>query len=90
MLVCTGLVHAAFHVALSQVAQDIIWVWAENGPDAVLESALTPPHLLPELDDEEGLKSGRVVPQGVQHTDLAYGWDTMIENFVVSRPSTQE
>ncbi|CAM9919816.1 unnamed protein product [Ectocarpus sp. 12 AP-2014] len=66
----------------TQVAQDIIWVWAENGPDAGLESMLTPPRLLPELDDEEGLASGRVVPQGVQHTDLAYGWDTMIENLV--------
>ncbi|CAM9115130.1 unnamed protein product [Ectocarpus fasciculatus] len=66
----------------TQVAQDMIWVWAENGPDAGLESALTPPHLIPELDDEQGLASGRVFRQGVQHTDLAYGWDIMIENFV--------
>lgn len=67
-----------------QVAQDAIWVWGENGPDAALESAVTPPALVAELDDEEGLRSGRVVPQGSSHRDLAYGWSALIENLVVS------
>lgn len=61
-----------------QVAQDMIWVWAENGPDAALESALTPAQLLPELDDKEGLASGKVAPANVGSNDLAYGWDTFM------------
>lgn len=68
----------------NKVAQDIIWVWAENGPDAGLESALAMPALIPDLSDVEGLKSGRVVPAPIGHRDLAYGWDTFVENVVVS------
>ncbi|CAN0539734.1 unnamed protein product, partial [Scytosiphon promiscuus] len=62
-----------------QVAQDLIWVWGENGPDAGLESALTQPALIPELSD-----SGRIVPAPVGHRDLPYGWDTFMENVLVS------
>eukprot|EP00752_Nemacystus_decipiens_P010518 g9366.t1 len=66
----------------TQVAQDMIWVWGENGPDAALESALTPAQLIPELDDKEGLASGKVSPANVGANDLAYGWDTFMENVV--------
>lgn len=59
-------------------------MWGENGPDAALESALTPAHLIPELADEEGLKSGKVRPAPIGQNDLAYGWDTFMENVVVS------
>lgn len=65
------------------MAQDIIWVWGEAGPDAGLESALAPMPLIPELDDEEGVKDGRVSAMPVSHRDLPYGWDTMMENLLV-------
>lgn len=61
----------------------MIWVWGENGPDAALESALTPAQLVPDLNDEEGLKSGRVNPANVVQNDLQYGWDTFMENILV-------
>lgn len=66
-----------------QVAQDLIWVWGENGPDAALESALTPARLIPELDDEEGLESGRAQTANIGMSNLAYGWDTLMENLLV-------
>lgn len=59
-------------------------MWGDNGPDAALESALSLPALTPEIDDEEGLKSGKIVEAGVNHNDLPYGWDTFMENVVVS------
>lgn len=67
-----------------QVAQDMIWVWGENGPDAVLESAINPPVLIPELNDEEAIKSGRVTAGSVLQRDLPYAWETFVENVVVS------
>lgn len=67
-----------FELLHVQVAQDMVWVWGENGPDAALESALTPAQLIPELDDKEGLASGRVSPANVGQNDLAYGWDTFM------------
>lgn len=70
-------------VGMLQVAQDLIWVWAENGPDAGLESTLTPPLLLPALADAKAVEDGRVLPQPVGHRDVAYGWDTLMENIVV-------
>ncbi|CAM9591100.1 unnamed protein product [Scytosiphon promiscuus] len=66
----------------TQVAQDIIWVWGENGPDAALESALTPAHLVPELEDKEGLKSGKVQLANIGMNEVSYGWDTLMENLV--------
>ncbi|CAN0003370.1 unnamed protein product [Scytosiphon promiscuus] len=66
----------------TQVVQDIVWVWGENGPDAALESSLTPPQLIPELEDKEGIESGRVEPANVGMNNVAYGWDTMMENLL--------
>lgn len=66
-----------------QVAQDLIWVWAENGPDASLESSLKCPALIPELDDVEGMKDGRVTVQNIAHRDVMYGWETLMENVLV-------
>lgn len=61
----------------------MIWVWGENSPDAGLESALAQPRLIPELDDIEGIRSGRVVTGKTAQRDLPYGWDTWVENVVV-------
>ncbi|CAM9289043.1 unnamed protein product, partial [Hapterophycus canaliculatus] len=73
---------ACVKVYPTQVAQDIIWVWGENGSDAALESALTPAHLIPELNDEEGLESGKVKVANIGMSDVAYGWDTLMENLL--------
>lgn len=62
----------------------MVWVWGENGPNAALESALTPAQLVPELIDEDAVKSGKVSLGKVGQNDLAYGWDTYMENIVVS------
>lgn len=59
-------------------------MWGENGPDAGLESALTQPALIPELSDAEGLESGRIAAAPVGHRDVPYGWDTFMENVLVS------
>lgn len=59
-------------------------MWGDNGPDAGLESALNQPALIPELSDAEGLESGRIVAAPVGHRDLPYGWDTFMENVLVS------
>ena len=69
---------------IPQVAQGIIWVWGENGPDAALESAVTPAPLIPELDDAEAVESGRVTAGAIYQRDLPYSWETFIENVVVS------
>ncbi|CAM9304440.1 unnamed protein product [Scytosiphon promiscuus] len=66
----------------TQVVQGVIWIWGENGPDSALESAVTPAALTPDLLDEEGVKSGKVVDVGVSFTDIAYGWETFMENVV--------
>ncbi|CAM9184538.1 unnamed protein product [Scytosiphon promiscuus] len=66
----------------TQVAQEIVWVWADNGPDAVLESLLTKPALVSALEDKEGIKSGKVLPGRLTQRDLAYGWDTFFENIM--------
>lgn len=61
----------------------MIWVWGENGPDAGLESALTPAALNDDLLNEEGMDSGKLFETGVSCTDVPYGWDTFMENVVV-------
>lgn len=60
-----------------------MWVWGDNGPDAALESALTPPQLISDLEDKEGLESGRVQPANVGMNNVAHGWDTMMDNLLV-------
>ncbi|CAM9136641.1 unnamed protein product [Sphacelaria rigidula] len=65
----------------TKVAQEMIWVWGEAGPDAVLESALAPlPLDVPELDDTEARKDGRVFAFPPSQIDMPYGWDTVMEN----------
>lgn len=69
---------------LLQVAQGLIWVWGENSLNAGLESAATPAPLIPELNDAEGIKSGRVNTGAVYQRDLPYSWETFMENVLVS------
>lgn len=73
------------HLSLClQVAQGLIWVWGENGVDAGLESAVTPAPLVPELDDTEGIESGRIDTGSIYQRDLPYSWETFMENVLVS------
>ncbi|CAM9359646.1 unnamed protein product [Ascophyllum nodosum] len=58
----------------TQVAQDIIWVWGENGPDAALESAMSSPAL------HKVAPGKKVLKNAVTQRDLPYGWDTFMEN----------
>lgn len=62
----------------------MIWVWGDNSRDAPLESAIVPVARIPELDDEEAIKSGRVTAGSVLQRDLPYAWETFMENVVVS------
>lgn len=65
------------------MAEDIIWVWGDNGPDAGLESAVTPAPLIPERSDPELKKQWKVTPGAVYQRDLPYSWETFVENVVV-------
>ena len=67
-----------------QVVQGLIWVWGNNGPDARLESALTPVRLIPALNDAEAVESGRVIACPYYQRDLPYAWETFLENVMVS------
>lgn len=62
----------------------MIWVWGDNGPDAGLESALTPAALVPEMNDAEAFASGRMVALSPYVRDLPYTWETLMENLMVS------
>ncbi|CAM9359874.1 unnamed protein product [Ascophyllum nodosum] len=62
----------------TQVAQDIIWVWGENGPDAALESAMSSPALV------EIPPGKKLVAAAITQRDLPYGWDFFMENVVDS------
>lgn len=60
------------------VRHGVIFVWPESGPDAFLESALTEPYYIKDLDDPT-LK-GRLYNMAYNTRDLPYGWDYFIDN----------
>ncbi len=60
----------------TQKLQDLIWVWAESGAEAKVESQLRKPRTVPELDDH----SSRVIKPFWNIRDLPYGWDFFMEN----------
>ncbi|WP_019507610.1 Rieske 2Fe-2S domain-containing protein [Pleurocapsa sp. PCC 7319] len=60
----------------TQELQGLVWVWAESGEQAQLESQLRQPRTIPELDDN----SGKVVKPFWNIRDLPYGWDFFMEN----------
>jgi phenylpropionate dioxygenase-like ring-hydroxylating dioxygenase large terminal subunit len=53
-----------------------LWVWAESGSEAQLESQLRTPRIIPELEEN----SNRVVHLFWNIRDLPYGWDFFMEN----------
>ena len=60
----------------TQERQGLLWVWAEAGSQAEIESQLKTPRIIPELED----KSDRVVHLFWNVRDLPYGWDFFMEN----------
>jgi phenylpropionate dioxygenase-like ring-hydroxylating dioxygenase large terminal subunit len=60
----------------TQQTQDLLWVWAETGPDALTNSQTRSPRLIPELMEP----NDRVVKLFWNIRDMPYGWDYFIEN----------
>lgn len=60
----------------TQQRQGLLWVWAESGQQAQLESQLRTPRIIPELED----KSLQVKHLFWNIRDLPYGWDLFMEN----------
>ncbi len=60
----------------TQEKQGLLWVWAESGTQAHLDSQQRAPRLVPELEE----KSERVVISSWNVRDLPYGWDFFMEN----------
>ncbi|MBD2254179.1 Rieske 2Fe-2S domain-containing protein [Nostoc parmelioides] len=65
----------------TQERQGLLWVWAEAGEQAEIESQLQTPRIVPELEDN----SGKVIKSPWNFRDLPYGWDYFMEN--VSDPA---
>ena len=66
------------------MAQDIIWVWGENGPDAALESAMSSPALL------QVPPGKKVIAGAVTQRELPYGWEFFVENVMVSTHASHQ
>lgn len=60
----------------TQERQGLLWVWAEPGDSAQMESQLSQPRIIPELESN----SDRVVQLFWNIRDLPYGWDFFMEN----------
>lgn len=56
--------------------QGLLWVWAESGNQAKIESELRKPLLIPELEEN----SDRVIKLYWYQRDLPFGWDFYMEN----------
>ena len=65
----------------TQVRQGLLWVWAESGATALVESRLREPRIVPELEQSQQ----EVYQIHWTFRDLPYGWDYFIEN--VSDPA---
>lgn len=72
---CTNF-KACAKVYPTQEQQGLLWVWAESGSQAQIESRLRSPRILPEL--ETG--SEQIVKMFWNIRDLPYGWDFFMEN----------
>jgi phenylpropionate dioxygenase-like ring-hydroxylating dioxygenase large terminal subunit len=56
--------------------QGILFWWPESGLQALAESALQSPSLIPDLDDAALMASGRVTVLPLNFRELPYGWET--------------
>ncbi len=60
----------------TQERQGLLWVWAESGEQAQVESKLREPRVIPELENP----SDRVEKLYWSMRELPYGWDFFMEN----------
>lgn len=60
----------------TQELQGLLWVWAESGTQAEVESKQRNPRIIPELEEN----SDRAKKLFWNISDLPYGWDFFIEN----------
>ena len=67
-----------------KIVKGLIWVWPENGPDAVLESELTPVPAMDPLTDETGtqIPEENLFLGSWNFRELPYGADYFLENVV--------
>ncbi|MBD2504923.1 aromatic ring-hydroxylating dioxygenase subunit alpha [Anabaena azotica] len=60
-----------------QERQGLLWLWPESGSQALIESKLREPRVIPELEETPE----RIVNRSAWNIrDLPYGWDYFIEN----------
>src|SRR5689334_14445435 len=64
-----------------QVRHQLVWVWAESGPEAFVEAAMTPPNSVEELEGPEQ----PIYMANWFMRDLPYGFDTLAENVLDPR-----
>ena len=60
----------------TQVRQELVWVWAESGEEALTESGTRSPALVSDLEGDRS----QAVANGWTFRDLPYGWDFFMEN----------
>jgi phenylpropionate dioxygenase-like ring-hydroxylating dioxygenase large terminal subunit len=68
----------------TQEAQGLLWVWAESGAKAAVESKIRSPRIIAELEGksigEASAVPDRVVKLFWNIRDMPYGWDYFMEN----------
>ena len=67
-----------------QIINDVLWIWPESGPDANLESALTPAPVMPPPTDKHGnpIPEENILYNTYNFRELPYGADYFLENVV--------
>lgn len=66
-----------------KIVNDVLWVWPDSGPDAKLQSALTPLSVMPLLDDNGNpIPEENVIYNNYNFRELPYGADYFLENVV--------
>ena len=67
----------------SKVINDVLWVWPDSSENAVLESELTPPPVMPLPSDIDGTVDESRLFYGIYNfRELPYGADYFLENVV--------
>lgn len=57
-----------------QVAQELLWIWGDNGPTSSIESKVSKPETISQLENDGFIGIAPYV------RDVAYGYDTLVEN----------
>jgi phenylpropionate dioxygenase-like ring-hydroxylating dioxygenase large terminal subunit len=66
-----------------KIINDVLWVWADSGPNAVLQSELTPVPVMPVVDaDGNPVPEESIIYNKYNFRELPYGADYFLENVV--------